>query len=253
MQVLGIDIGGSGIKGAPVDIETGELTAERYRVKTPEPATPEGVTAGLTEVVQSFNWSGPVGVGFPGVVKQGKVFTAANLDKSWIGVDAEKMFSEACGCPVAVLNDADAAGLGEARFGGGGGHPGVIILVTIGTGLGTAVIANGHIVQNTELGHAYNDKGIDWELVASEAAKKREDLSWTDWGKRFSDYLNDLCLLMYPDLIILGGGASKKYHKFEKQLKVGVEVVPAELLNMAGIIGAALFASERFADALTAG
>jgi polyphosphate glucokinase len=242
MLILGIDIGGSGIKGAPVDTETGQLTAERFRVKTPEVSDPVAVTEAVGAVAEQFGWSGPIGVGFPGVVRRGEIGTAANLDKSWRGTNAAEAFARRTSCPVAVVNDADAAGLAEARFGAGKGVPGVVILVTLGTGIGTAVICEGIVVPNTELGHLYNNKGVDWELIAAEAARTREDLKWGDWGKRVNAYLQDLCMFMNPDLIILGGGASRKFDKFSDKINCGVPVLPAELRNNAGIIGAALYA-----------
>lgn len=252
MQALGIDIGGSGIKGAPIDTTTGHLLAERFRVKTPEPSTPKAVVDAVGELAAHFNWSGPIGIGFPGVVRRGLVVTAANLDKSWPGNNAEEAIARRTGCPVAVVNDADAAGLAEATFGGGGSHPGVVIVVTIGTGVGTAVINNGVIVPNTELGHLFNSKGTDWEFLVSEAAKKREDLKWGEWAKRLNAYLKDLCFFMNPDRIILGGGVSRKFDKFADDIRCDVPVVPAQLLNMAGIIGAALYAEQRVGEHVTA-
>jgi polyphosphate glucokinase len=242
MQVLGIDIGGTGIKGAPVDVETGEILAERYRIPTPEAAKPKPVARAIKELVDHFNWQGPVGCGFPAVVRQGVVYTAANIHKSWISTHVEHLFYEATSCPVKVLNDADAAGLAEMTFGVGKGHAGLVLLVTIGTGLGTVLFSNGVLVPNLELGHIEID-GADAELAASDAARKRERLSWKKWGKRFNRYLVSLEKLLWPDLIILGGGAIKKFEEFAPLLEVQAQVLPAQLLNDAGIVGAALAAA----------
>lgn len=239
MQVLGIDIGGSGIKGAPVDVRTGELLAERFRIATPQPASPEPVARTVAEIARHFDWNGPIGCGFPAVVQQGITRTAANVDKAWIDADAARLISEITGCPVKVMNDADVAGLAEMTFGAGQGRMGVVLVVTIGTGLGTALFTNGMLLPNTELGHIEID-GKDAELLASDAARKREDLSWNIWAARFDTYLNRLQALIWPDLIILGGGASKKYEKFAPYLTVKTKIVIAEALNEAGIIGAAL-------------
>ncbi|MDK2970840.1 MAG: polyphosphate glucokinase [Candidatus Sumerlaeota bacterium] len=245
MQVLGIDIGGSGIKGAPVETTTGELQDERFRVKTPSPSTPKAVVNAVDEVARHFSWKGPIGIGFPGVVRRGVIGTAANLDNSWEGQNAEEAIARKTGCPVVIVNDADAAGLAEVKFGGGGSEPGVVIVVTIGTGIGTAVVSNGAVVPNTELGHMFNSKGVDWELLVSEAAKKREDLKWAEWVKRLNAYLKDLCFFMNPDRIIIGGGVSRKFEKYGSDICCEVPVVPAQLRNLAGIIGAALYAEQR--------
>jgi len=239
MQVLGIDIGGSGIKGAPVDVEKGIMLAERYRIPTPKPAKPKPVARTIAEVARYFAWDGPIGCGFPAVVQQGITRTAANVHKKWIGTNAAALIKEATGCPVRVINDADAAGLAEMTFGAGQGRMGVVLLVTIGTGLGTSLFVDGVLLPNTELGHIEIDCE-DAETNASDAARKREDLSWKQWGKRFDIYLNNLEKLVWPDLIILGGGASAKHEKFMPYLTVQAEIVIAEAMNEAGIIGAAL-------------
>lgn len=239
MQVLGIDIGGSGIKGAPVDVENGVLLAERYRIPTPDAASPEPVAETVAQIARHFDWKGPIGCGFPAVVQQGITRTAANVHREWINTNAAALFSEATGCPVKVFNDADVAGLAEMAFGAGKGRMGVVLVVTIGTGLGTSLFTDGVLLPNTELGHIEID-GKDAELFASDAARKREDMSWKRWGKYFDVYLNKLHGLLWPDLIILGGGASKKYEKFREFLTVSAEIVTAETLNEAGIIGAAL-------------
>jgi polyphosphate glucokinase len=240
-EILGIDIGGSGIKGAPVDVDSGSLLAPRFRLRTPNPAKPRPVAETVGEVVRHFAWSGPIGCGFPAVVQSGVVRSAANIHNKWIGVDAQALFAETCGYPVKVVNDADAAGLAEMTFGAGQGRKGVVLVITIGTGLGSALFTDGHLVPNTELGHIEID-GEDAETRASDAARQREKLSWKRWGKRFNKYLSTLEYLFSPDLIILGGGISKDHEKFLPLLKLRAEVQPAKLLNEAGIIGAALAA-----------
>jgi polyphosphate glucokinase len=241
MHILGVDIGGTGIKGAPVDTETGIMLAPRHRIPTPEAAYPDDVAKVIVEIAHQFGWIGPIGCGFPGVVQNGTTLSAANVNKEWIGLDAAGLFSEATGCPVSVVNDADAAGLAEVTFGAGRGRTGIVLMVTIGTGLGTSLFVNGHLVPNTELGHI-EIKGVDAELLASDAARQREDLSWKKWAKRFDLYLRTLERLLWPDLIILGGGAVKKQERFIPLLTVRTEIVPAVMGNDAGIIGAALAA-----------
>ena len=239
MKVLGIDIGGSGIKGAPVDTKTGELLEGRYRIPTPPEAMPHDVAMIVEQLVRHFEWDDPVGCGFPAAVQNGVARTAANIHKSWIGTDIEALFSQATDCPVRVINDADAAGLAEMRFGAGKDRMGVVLVVTAGTGLGTALFTDGILVPNTELGHIEID-GQDAETNASDAARQRDDLSWPAWAGRFDVYLQTMEKLFWPNLIIIGGGASKKMDKFAPYLTVSTEVVPAQLLNEAGIIGAAL-------------
>ena len=239
MKVLGIDIGGSGIKGAPVDTESGEMLAERYRIKTPASARPGPMIEVMGEIARKFEWSGPVGCGFPGVVRSGVTLTAANVSNKWIGFEAAAQISEQTGCQVCMINDADAAGLAEVSFGAGRDRKGVVMIVTIGTGLGTALFSDGYLVPNTELGHIEID-GLDAELRASDAARKREKLTWEKWGKRFNRYLNKLHALFWPDLFILGGGMSTKMDKFIPFVDVPTEILPAQMLNEAGIIGAAL-------------
>ena len=239
MQVLGIDIGGSGIKGAPVDIEQGVLLTERYRIPTPQPANPKPVARVVAEVARYFEWDAPIGCGFPAVVQHGITRTAANVHDRWIGTNAAALFRKTTGCPVNVINDADAAGLAEMTFGAGRGRMGVVLLVTIGTGLGTALFTDGVLMPNTELGHIEIDCG-DAELMASDAARQRDDLTWKEWAKRLDTYLNRLESLLWPDLIILGGGVSTKHKLFLPHLTVQAEIVIAEAFNEAGIIGAAL-------------
>lgn len=242
MQILGVDVGGSGIKGAIVDTETGALLNERIRIDTPQPATPEALAITLKELIAAHNWSGPVGMGFPAAIQRGVARTAANIDKSFIGLSVADYFSEQVGCPVFVANDADVAGMAEMRFGAGKDHPGVVLIVTIGTGLGTALFTNGQLLPNTELGHIYLPNGAEGERYASDAARVNADLKWREWGDRFNLYLKTMESLFWPDLIVLGGGASKKIEKFAPQLTVKAPVVPASFLNQAGIVGAALFA-----------
>jgi len=241
MEILGIDIGGSGIKGAPVDTETGKLLAERYRIDTPIPAKPVPVAQVVAEIVRHFDWRAPIGCGFPSAMRAGEVLTAANIHKKWIGVNAAELFAEHTGCPVCVINDADAAGLAEMAYGVGRGRSGVVIVITIGTGLGSALFTDGHLLLNSELGHL-KINAIDAELRASDAARKREKLSWKKWSKRFNVFLQELERLFWPELIILGGGVSKQHRKFIPNLNVNAEVVPAQQLNEAGIIGAAIAA-----------
>jgi polyphosphate glucokinase len=241
MEILGIDVGGSGIKGAPVNIKKGELTAPRHRIPTPQPSKPKAVAQVVGEIARFFDWSGPIGVGFPAVIQHGVARTAANIHKGWINTDAAALFNQVTSCPVAVVNDADAAGIAEMTFGAGKGRKGVVLLVTIGTGLGTSVFVDGHLLPNTEFGHIEIDCE-DAEVMASDAARKEHDLSWKKWAARFDNYLLRLEALFWPDLIILGGGVSKKNKKFIPRLTVRAEVVAAEMLNEAGIIGAALAA-----------
>lgn len=239
MQLLGIDIGGSGIKGAPVDLESGELAAPRYRIPTPDSARPGPVAKVVGEVARHFEWSGPIGIGFPAIVRHGVTWTAANVHQKWIGADAASLFEQATGCPVTVVNDADAAGIAEMTFGAGQGRPGTVMVVTIGTGLGTALFTQGVLVPNCEFGHL-NIRGKDAETRASDAARQRESLSWKRWAGRFDEVLRAYEFFLSPDLFILGGGVSKKFDRFSPYLTVQAEVVPAALLNEAGIVGAAL-------------
>jgi polyphosphate glucokinase len=241
MEILGIDVGGSGIKGAPVDTQTGKLLAPRFRLPTPVGSYPQEVAEVVAQVARNFGWNGLIGCGFPAAVRNGVVLTAANISKQWLGVNAIKLFSEFTACPVCVVNDADAAGLAEITFGAGRKKDGVIIVITIGTGLGTALFTNGTLLPNAELGHIEID-GQDAELTASDAARKREDMSWKKWGKRFNIYITRLEQLFWPNLFILGGGVSKDFDKFREYLVLETPVVPAQFLNEAGIVGAALSA-----------
>jgi polyphosphate glucokinase len=239
MTVLGIDIGGSGIKGAPVDIGEGTLTEERYRLETPQPSDPEHVLPVLAEVVDHFPGDGPIGVTFPGVVRRGTIGSAANVDKSWLGVDAAKLFSDKTGRAVTVLNDADAAGVAEVAHGAARGVAGIVMLFTLGTGIGSALFIDGKLVPNTEFGHLELN-GKEAESRASDRARELHDLSWEKWGGRLHEYLAHLEMLFSPDLIILGGGVSKKSAKFLPFVHIETPIVPAALQNNAGIVGAAM-------------
>jgi len=241
MEVLGIDVGGTGIKGAPVDLDKGELLAPRFRLKTPGSGKPKPMAQRVADIIQHFEWSGPVGCGFPAAIQKGVALTAANIHGKWIGTNVEELFAETTGCLVRVVNDADAAGLAEMTFGAGKRHNGVVLVVTVGTGLGTALFTDGHLLPNSELGHLEID-GYEAELRASDAARKRESLSWTQWGRRLSKYLETLERLLWPDLIIIGGGVSKKFDNFAPFLNLRAQVLPAQFLNEAGIVGAALAA-----------
>ena len=243
-KAFGIDIGGTGIKGGVVDLATGELIGDRFRKDTPQPATPAAVADTVAEVAANFpDYKGPFGVDFPGVVLGGVVQTAANVDPSWKGTDLVKTMSAKLPGPVTGLNDADAAGLAEARYGAGRGHDGVVIMVTFGTGIGIAIIHNGQLIPNSELGHIELD-GHDAETKAAASAKEREGLSWEHWAKRASKYLSALENLMWPELFILGGGISKKPDKWVPLLKCRTPLAVAQLINNAGIVGAALAAHE---------
>ena len=239
MKVLGIDIGGTGIKGAVVDTKHGVLKSDRLRLLTPDSPTPDAVADVVRTLSVHFDWDGPVGCTFPGVVRDGVVETAANLTAAWVGVDSHDLFASATGCPVHVLNDADAAGVAEQRFGAAEGETGVVILVTLGTGIGSAVLVHGHLVPNTELGHLPL-RGDDAERYAAESVREQEDLSWPEWGARVGEDLRMLEDLFWPHLFILGGGVSKKADRYLSYLDTRTNVVPARLLNQAGIVGAAL-------------
>ncbi|QNP70446.1 ROK family protein [Streptomyces roseirectus] len=242
MQIFGVDIGGSGIKGAPVDLDMGDLAAQRHKVLTPHPATPDAVADGVKQVVDHFGWTGPVGLTFPGVVTGGStVRTAANVDKSWIDTDARALFTERLGgLPVTVVNDADAAGVAEVAFGAGRGRKGTVILLTFGTGIGSALFSDGVLVPNTELGHL-ELHGHDAETRASSKAREDGELSWEHWAHRVTKYLAHVEMLFSPELFIIGGGVSRKAQKFLPYVQgIKAEIVPAQLQNNAGIVGAAM-------------
>ena len=239
MEVLGIDIGGTGIKGAPVNLTTGELLRERYRLKTPKKPSPEKIAKVLKKIVDHFEWRSAVGVGFPGVVERGQIFTAANLHPRWVGLNAAALFSEITNCAVSAINDADAAGLAEIRYGAGKNRHGKVMLFTLGTGIGSALFLDGKLVPNTELGHLEMNGKIA-EAQAAERVRVEKKLSWKNWTKRVTTYLELIEFLFSPDLIILGGGGGKHFRRIDKSLKLRAEVVPAYHGNLAGIIGAAL-------------
>lgn len=243
MEILGIDIGGTGIKGAPVDTSTGTLLAPRYRIPTPEGAKPRPIAEVVALVAEQFSWKDPIGAGFPSVIRAGVVRSAANIHKKWLGTPINALFTEVTGCPTFVLNDADAAGLAEMAFGAGKDRRGVVLIVTIGTGLGTAVFTDGVMLPHTEFGHI-EIRGMEAERRASDLARKLERLSWKRWAERLDEYLHTLERLLWPDVFILGGGVSKRHEKFMPLLTVEAEVLPAQFLNDAGIVGAAMAARQ---------
>lgn len=238
-KILGIDIGGSGIKGAPVNTKNGKFLTKRHRIETPIPATPQAVAEVINDIAKYFKWEGPIGCGFPAVVLNGVVKTASNIDKSWIETDAQALFTKTTGLPVGVINDADAAGLAAVKFGAGKGIKGSVLMLTVGTGIGSAFFTRGRLLPNTELGHLILN-GQNAEKYTSDATRKAEKLSWEEWGKRFNEYLLEMERLFWPELIIIGGGMSKKMNKFASQLTLKTKVLPAVLLNDAGIIGSAM-------------
>lgn len=246
MTILGIDIGGSGIKGALVDTGTGTLVTDRHRIPTPSPSTPAAVTKVIAKLVKHFEYEGPLGCTFPARIKHGAPQIAMNVDKTWIGVNAEARFEEATGCPTVVLNDADAAGVAEMRFGAGRGRTDLVLLLTFGTGIGSALFVNQVLVPNTELGHL-EFGGKHSETYASDRARKRDDLSWEAWAGRVQEYLEHIEFLVDPDLIIIGGGVSKakRKKKYFHHLQLEAELVTAELKNEAGIVGAACYAETK--------
>ncbi len=245
MNILGIDIGGTGIKGAPVDLNTGQLIHERFRIDTPKPSTPDAVAGVVAQIVQHFGGADRLGITFPAVVKHGVTMSAANVDKAWIGCDAAKIFTSKTGLSAHVMNDADAAGVAEVRFGAGRDVRGVVLMVTLGTGIGSALFLDGRLVPNSELGHI-EVRGKDAEKRASERIREAKELSWKEWGHNVGEYLGRLDALLSPDLFIIGGGVCKKADKFFPFVAehVKTKVVPALLQNDAGIVGAALIASE---------
>ncbi len=241
--VVGVDVGGSGIKGAPVDLAAGAFAADRVRIPTPIPATPDAVAGVVVEVLAGIGVDGPVGLTLPSVIQGGVVRTAANIDSSWIGVDAVALFAAATGRSVTVLNDADAAGLAEIRYGAGAGRSGVVIMVTLGTGIGSALFVDGTLVPNTELGHLHLHHHGEAEAWAADSVREKENLVWKDFAHRLGRYLEELQRLFWPDLIIIGGGVSKKADRYLPLIDLDTEVVPATMQNEAGIIGAAMAAS----------
>jgi polyphosphate glucokinase len=241
---IGIDVGGTGIKGAPVDLKTGEFAADRLRIPTPEKSTPEAIAAIVAEIVESFDLpDAPVGVDFPGPIKHGVVTFIANLDESWTGTNLTDIMHEATGRHVAAINDADAAGLGELHYGAARNTEGVVLVAPLGTGIGSALFVDGHLVPNTELGHLEID-GVDAESRASTVARERDGLSYEEWAPRLQRYFSVVEDLLSPDLIVIGGGVSKSWEKFVPLLHLRAPVVPAVLRNRAGIVGAAWLAAQ---------
>jgi polyphosphate glucokinase len=238
--VIGVDVGGSGIKAAPVGLAAGSFTRDRIRIPTPQPATPDAVARVVATLAADFGGDGPLGVTLPAVVRSGIVQTAANIDPAWLGIDAGELLGAATGRTVRVVNDADAAGVAEMRFGAGRDTRGVVLMITLGTGIGSALFNDGVLVPNAELGHL--PLHGDAEVWAAESAREREDLTWKQWAKRLQKYFRLVERLVWPDLIIVGGGVSKKADKFLPLIELDTPLVPAQLLNDAGIVGAALFA-----------
>ena len=243
MKILGIDIGGSGIKGAIVDTNQGEFVSERIRIETPQPAKPPAVAAVVAEISSQFNWSDSIGCTLPAVVQHGVTLTAANIDDEWIGTDAKALLESHTGNPVIVLNDADAAGFAEMKFGAGRDRQGVVVILTLGTGVGSSLFIDAHLVPNTEFGHLII-RGKDAEWRTSDRARQVKGYSWKTWGKHLSEHLQYMEALILPDLFIIGGGVSKKFQKFIPHIECGTEIVPAQLRNRAGIVGAAIAAAE---------
>lgn len=241
MNILGIDVGGSGIKGALVDTKSGQLASDRIRRRTPSPSTPKAVIKIIEKLVGGFDYRGPLGIGFPAVIMDGTVLSAANVDDKWINFPGAARIAETTGCPVTLVNDADAAGIAEMHFGAGRGRRGTVMILTLGTGIGSALFVNGTLVPNCELGHLYlKGHKIDAEDFASDRIRESEDLSWKGWAQRLGAYLNHLEMLFSPNLFILGGGVSKKHRKFLPLLNVDTEIAVAKLRNEAGIVGAAM-------------
>ena len=227
------------MKAAVVDLESGELVTERLRYDTPKPATPEAMAEVVRELVRAHGWKGHIGCAFPAIVQHGVVRLAANIDKSWVGVDADALFTKATAQPVTMINDADAAGVAEMRYGAGKGIRGTVLVLTFGTGIGSGLFADGTLVRNTEFGHLELD-GVDAETRAAASVRKRERLSWTEWAGRVERYLRHVEMLLSPELIIVGGGASKRHERWLPAIDIDTEIVPAQMANNSGIIGAAL-------------
>lgn len=240
MEVLGLDIGGSGIKAAPVDIEKGVLLTDRYRLPTPQPATPEEVLEVVDQVVKYFNWKGTIGCGFPAALKEDVVLTAANIHKSWIGKNAASLIQDVTGCKTHVVNDVDAAGMAEMKFGAGARVNGAVMMVALGTGIGTSLFYDGSLYPNTEFGHIILRNGKEAEKYAANSIRKLQELPWTEWADRLNDFFGYIDDLLWPDIYIVGGGVIKYHEEFLHLLQSRAEIVPARLLNHAGIIGSAL-------------
>ena len=243
--VLGIDIGGSGIKGAIVNVKTGEMTTDKYRIPTPEQSTPEAVVKTIRQIAKKFGWEGAIGVGFPGVIQHGVVKTAANVDDGWLDVNLENLLEKQTGSKSVAVNDADAAGLAEMKFGAGRKNKGVVIMLTVGTGIGAALFTQGKLSPNCEWGDICLRGGIDnAEKWTSDAARKSFDLTWDEWIQRLTTYIQYIENMFWPDLIIIGGGFAKKLEKKGVPFETRTRIVPAQLLNEAGIIGAAVAAKK---------
>jgi len=242
MEILGIDVGGTGIKAAIVNTETGVLITERHRIPTPRPATPEAVANTIQEMINHFNWKGLVGCGFPTPLQHGKCLSGGNLHETWKETSVNELFKNKTGNDFYVVNDADAAGLAEINFGAGKGIKGVVVMITIGTGIGSAIFLNGQLLPNTEFGHVLHENGKIFEKYAADSVRKSKNLSLKSWGKRLHEYFEHIELLLSPDLFIIGGGASKKLDKFESRINIRTHIVAAKSENEAGIIGAALAA-----------
>ena len=241
--IFGIDVGGSAIKGAPVDVVQGEMTAERLRILTPKPSTPDACIGVMKEILEDFSWKGPVGVGMPGIVKNNVMLSAANIDHGWIGLNVREHIAENIGHDVYLCNDADAAGLCEVEFGIGQGEKGLVMVITLGTGIGTALFYRGRLIPNTELGHIYmRNREEGAERFVAESARQRDGITWEEYGRRMQEYLAYLEFLFSPDVFILGGGGAKNFAEFSQYLRLRTRVVTAEKLNKAGIVGAALYA-----------
>lgn len=243
MKALGIDIGGSALKGAPVDTKTGKLLAERFRIATPEPLSPAKMGRAVAELAGHFKWKGPIGIGYPGVVLGSHIYTSANLHPDFVGCDAGKLFAKATGCRVAMINDAAAAAVAEMKFGAGRGFMGKTLLLTLGTGVGSALAYQGVVVP-LELGHFPWKDGKSAERTVAASAREDEELEWEEWGGRLREYVETLERLLWPELIIVGGGVSAKHRKFFKFIKPRAKLMPAEFFNQAGIAGAAMWAEQ---------
>lgn len=246
MKVLGIDIGGSGVKGAIVDVKKGEMLTDRFRIPTPQPATPSAVADTVRAIARNFDWNGPIGCTLPARIQRGVAKTAANIDETWINTPVKALFQEATKCPVAVLNDADAAGVASMEFGAGRGRKDLVIMLTVGTGIGSAMFYKGRLIRGSELGHLQLH-GDSAEKYAADSIRKKLGLSWTEWASRFQEYLEHVEFLFAPDLLIIGGGVSRpsKTREYWHVLKTQAQLVPAELENEAGIIGAAVVARKK--------
>jgi len=239
MHILGIDIGGSGIKGGIVDTTKGELISEKFRLPTPRPALPNEVAKVVHQIVDHFNWKGEVGAGFPTPLFHGKCLSGGNLHPDWKGVQADELFKSVSGLEFTVINDADAAAEAEMHFGAGKGKDGLVAVITLGTGIGSGLFFNGTLIPNSELGHV-TYKGEAFEKYAADSIRKKEELSYSKWGKRLNKYFQHIELILSPDLFIIGGGASKKMDRFVDQIDIRAKIIPAQNKNEAGIIGAAV-------------